>query len=330
MALSELQQVNAIVGLSKNIEGWPSTLADHKYSLDRIELKFKVRDPQQAGHSIVINPDLLFVSDTRNCSLIVELKSGTFHEHDLQQMDNLVRLKPIELVRSAGVTLQNVSHVSSHKISTMIVVNQEHLAGFSVAFASAKHKACLVSISEELIQSKHGDLTDNRLDREFKDGINIEMSFMPTRLITVLPTTNETYEVIRSIVDTVRNLWVSNERFVTPQRIAAKLFDDVWELFDSEAQQQFVKLAGKTLKDMRETEFNRYLAAVPEKSNEWRLLKLPETEGKNITTALKTFAKATREYKWRRQHGIEYRGSRHLDQMTFKGFNPDDTEDIET
>jgi hypothetical protein len=115
MALSELQQVNAFIGLSKNIPGWPSTLADHKYTLDRIELKFKISDPTRPGYSIVINPDLLFVSDERNCSLIVELKSGTFHAHDLQQMDNFVRLKPIELVRNAGVTLPSVTHVPSHK-----------------------------------------------------------------------------------------------------------------------------------------------------------------------------------------------------------------------
>jgi hypothetical protein len=76
VTLSPLQQVNAIVGLSKRIEGWPSTLAEHRYSLDRIELKFKVPNPAEVGASIVINPDLLFVSDERNTIHIVELKSG--------------------------------------------------------------------------------------------------------------------------------------------------------------------------------------------------------------------------------------------------------------
>jgi hypothetical protein len=175
----------------------------------------------------------------------------------------------------------------------MMVVNEQHLGGFLAEFTSAGHKACLVSIDEKLIQTKHGDLTDEPLDREFKNGINIEMSYMPTRLVPVLPTTNEAYEVVRSIVDAVRNLWVNNERFVTPQRIASKVFDDVWELFDNDARQQFLNLTRKTLKDMRQTEFNRYLVAVPHKPNEWRLLRLPEAEGKNLTTALKTFAKAT-------------------------------------
>ena len=336
MTLSELQQVNAIIGLSHNIPGWPSTLADHKYSLDRIELKFKVRDPQRPGYSIIINPDLLFVSDQRNSSLIVELKSGSFHEHDLRQMDNLVGLKPLELIRDGAVTLQHISpaHISSHKISVMIVVNQEHLARFLVEFTSVGHKASLVSIDEKLIQSKHGDLTDNGLDREFKNGINIENSFMPTKFVRVLPTTNNTYEVIKHIVETVKVLWVNNERSVTPQRIATKLFNDIWGLFDSDAQEQFVNLAKETLKDMRQTEFNRYLAPVPGKPNEWRLLNLPETEVRNRTLAQKTFSKVTQEYKWRKLNNTEYKGGKHIDHPDFgdvaEGFYPDNDEDEQT
>jgi len=66
-----------MIGLSKRIHGWPSTLADHKYTLVRIELKLSVPDPAQPGSSKIINPDLLFVSDERNYSLLVELKSGS-------------------------------------------------------------------------------------------------------------------------------------------------------------------------------------------------------------------------------------------------------------
>lgn len=89
MALTELQQVNAMIGLSRNILGWPNTLADHKYTLVRIELKLTVPDPTRPGSSRVINPDLLFVSDERNLSLLVELKSGSYHYHDLEQSQNM-------------------------------------------------------------------------------------------------------------------------------------------------------------------------------------------------------------------------------------------------
>jgi hypothetical protein len=323
MALTELQQVNAIIGLSKRISGWPSTLADHQYSLDRIELKFKVRDPDKPERSITINPDLLFVSDARNSSLIVELKSGSFHERDLHQMDNLVKLKPLELIRNGAVTLQPPSNIESHKISVMIVINEDHLERFLFEFTSAKHTASLVSVSETSIQSKHGDLNDNRLDHEFKVGINIERGFIPTKLVRVLPTTNETYQVIKSIVEAVKELWVNSERSVTPQRVAAKLFDGIWDLFDSDAQEQFLNLAKETLKDMRQTEFNRYLAPVPGKRDEWRLLNLPETESKNRTAVQKTFSKAADEYKWRKQNGTEYEGRRHIDHPSFEDVYPD-------
>jgi hypothetical protein len=336
MALSELQQVNAIIGLSKNLPSWPSTLADHMYSLDRIELKFKIRDPRKPGHSIIINPDLLFVSDERNSSLIVELKSGSFHKHDLLQVDNLVKLKAIELIRDGAVTLKHTSPalVKSHKISIMMVVNEDHLATFLFEFKLTSHKASLVSIDRILIQSKHGDLTDNRLDHEFKNGISIEKGFIPTKFIRVLPTTNDTYEVIKYIVETVKELWVNNERSVTYQRIATKLFDGIWELFDSDAREQFINLVKKTLKEMRQTEFNRYLAPVPGKPDEWRLLRLPETEGKNRTTAQKTFSKITEEYKRRKLHGAEYKGSKYIDYPTFEditeGFYPDNEHEEET
>jgi hypothetical protein len=43
MPLTELEQVNAIVGLGMRIDGWPSTFADLGYVLDRIELKIQDR-----------------------------------------------------------------------------------------------------------------------------------------------------------------------------------------------------------------------------------------------------------------------------------------------
>jgi hypothetical protein len=60
MPLTELEQVNAIVGLGMRIDGWPSTFADLGYVLDRIELKFKIADPKatrlqhlhQSRHSV--------------------------------------------------------------------------------------------------------------------------------------------------------------------------------------------------------------------------------------------------------------------------------------
>lgn len=319
MGLTELQQVNAIIALSKHIDGWPSTLADYGYTLDRIELKLKVSDPSVPGISKVINPDLLFVADIRNFSLIVELKSGTFNYHALEQMDRLVRITPLELIRIGRVSLQNASNVVSHQISLMMVINYEYLGDYLNEFENSLHKASLVSISTEIIKSHHGEMADISLDAEFKRGININQAYLPTKLIRVLPTTNDITELVSSIVNTVMELWVKNERSVTPLRIAERLFSNdwgsFWDLFDIDAQRRFVDVAQDTLKDMNQTEFNRYLGSVPGARNEWRLLRLPETEGKNQTKAYQAFQQAAQRYKWRRQNNIEYSG-RHLDQLT--------------
>src|SRR6185436_6417073 len=113
MSLTELEQTNAVVGLSMRIEGWPSTLADHEYTLDRIELKFKVPDPERPGLSIHINPDLLFVADIRNLSLITELKSGRFQ--DFEQLNRFVGVTPMELIRYGRIPMRDQSQAKAHR-----------------------------------------------------------------------------------------------------------------------------------------------------------------------------------------------------------------------
>jgi hypothetical protein len=228
MALTELQQVNAIVGLSVRIDGWPSTLADLGYTLDRIELKFSIPHPTQAGKTIQINPDLLLVQDQRNFSLIIELKSGRFQ--DFAQLDRFVNIKPIDLIRYAGLTLRNMSQASKHKTGVMQVVNSEHLDEYLVEFQAINHRACLVSIDKSAIKTQHGSLPDSNADREFKQGISLAGYRIPTKLIPVLPTTNDEYELINGIVLGLMDLWVNNTRFVTPSQIALNQFSNYGNL----------------------------------------------------------------------------------------------------
>lgn len=316
MGLSELQQVNAVIGLSKDITGWPSTLADHKYTLDRIELKLTIPDPVRPGSNKVINPDLLFVSDERNYSLLVELKKGTYNNRALEQCQNMAEVTPIQLVRNGRVTLASTANLVTHKTSTMLVVNEEHAEEFVNAFTAAACDSCAVSIGPLAIQTKYGNLIDSLLDGEFKRGVSIEKRYLPSRLVRVLPTTNETKDLKRCVVETVRDLWVNNERAVNAMVIAERLFrDGIWKLFDSDAQKQFLGVAKRVLKDMHQTEFNRYLQRVPSTLDEWTLLRLPESEGKTKLRAAVAFQNAVRSYKNRLLHDIEYSG-RHIDQLT--------------
>lgn len=327
MALSELHQVNAMIGLSKHMPGWPSTLADHKYTLARIELKLSVPDPAQPGSSKVINPDLLFISDERNYSLLVELKSGSYHYHDLEQSQNMTAVTPLQLIREGRVTLTAPGNLLTHKISSMLVVNHENVTAFEDALATANCPICLVSISRALIQARRGTLTDDRLDGEFKHGISIDKHYLPTRLVRVLPTTNETKDLKRCVVETVREFWVNSERVINPSILGQRLFSEgIWQLFDTQAQNQFLDIAKRVLKDMHETEFNRYLQRVPGSMVDWNLLRLPDSEGKNRLKATQTFARTIQDYKERLLHDSEYVG-RQKDQLTLddvvKNFLPE-------
>jgi hypothetical protein len=120
------------------------------------------------------------------------------------------------------------------------------------------------------------------LDGEFKRGISIDKHYLPNRLVRVLPTTNETKDLKRCVVETVRELWVNSERVINPSILGQRLFSEgIWQLFDTQAQNQFLDVAQRVLKDMHETEFNRYLQRVPGSILEWNLLRLPDSEGKN-------------------------------------------------
>jgi hypothetical protein len=328
MPFSELQQVNAIIGLSMRIEGWPSTLADHGYTLDRIELKFKVPDPRRPGVSIYINPDLLFVADVRNLSLIVELKSGRFQ--DFEQLNRAVLITPLELFRYGGVPVTERSHIGTHKIGVAEIVNEEFLAEYLAEFQRVMHVASLVSIGNSAIQSHHGTLPDSKLDRVLKAGVSLQGYHPPTKLVPVLPTSDDEYGLVSSVVDGVKQLWVNNTRTVVPSDVGRTIFRKLWERFGREAQSRYLSIAKEVLSDMVQTEFHAYLRPVPNERDKWALIQLPESVAeRHRTKAYQQFGNVAREYKWRRKNGGEY-ARRHPSQITLDdipGFTPSGDKD---
>ena len=305
MKLTELDQLNAIIGLSKRIKGWPSTLADLGYVLERVELKIKKPDPARAGISIEVTPDILFVADERNFSFIVELKSGRLQ--DFIQLDKLVDVTPIELVRYGRLVLSNPANVVRHGISVAEVINDEFLSEYLDEFERVGHRATLIGISTDVIKSYYGDLVDSKLDKEFKDGISINDAYRPTRLVRLLPTASDKYAIVRAVVDAFTEAWINNERSTTTTQISERVFKGVWGVIDTWAQRQFLREARDVLIDMEQTEFSRYLRPVPG-HDEWKLLNLLESiEHKRRSRALQAFQEAAREYKWRRQNNRPYR-----------------------
>ena len=328
MPLSELQQMNAVIGLSMRIEGWPSTLAELGYTLDRIELKFKVSEPTRPGYSIHINPDLLFVADVRNFSLIAELKSGRFQ--DFVQLDRFVRVTPLELIRFGGMPVRDQSQAHSHVICVVEVINQEFIDEYLAEFRRVNHGASLVSIGSSEIRSHHGTLSDSKLDRTLKNGTSLEGCHPPSRLIPVLPTSNDEYALLRSVVDAVKQLWIRNARAVSSADVGRTVFGRLWDRFGREAQIRYVKVVKEVLDDMVQTEFHKYLRPVPEERDRWALLQQPEASTERQRTKIyQQFSNIVQAYKWRRKDGGEY-DRRHPAQISFDdwpGFRPQRNED---
>lgn len=304
MKLSPLDQLNAIVGLSKRIEGWPSTLLDLGYSLDRIELKLKIPDKTRPGVSIEVVPDILFVAGTRNFSLIVELKSGRLQ--DFKQLDKLIHLSPEELVVYGRVSLQNAAS-DRHQISVTAVINHEFLSEYLDEFQRVNHEACLTSIGSKFIKAHHGKFKDPKANKSFHEGIPIDGAYRPTRLIKVLPTTDDKKALSNSVVNALKESWINNEHSITPQIIASKVFRQLWGAFDKWAQDSYLVFAKNALTDMQHTEFNKYMRPVPGESAEWKLLSLPEAmEQRYRSRALQGFQKSLSDYKWRTSQGKPY------------------------
>lgn len=317
MALTELQQTNAVIGLSMRIEGWPSTLADHGYTLDRIELVLVVRDPRRPGFSIRVNPDLLFVADVRNLSFITELKSGRFQ--DFRQLDRSVKVTPLELIRSGKVPVRDQSQVQAHQIGVAEIINEGFVGEYLAEFERVDHDASLISIGDRtIIKSHHGSLPDSKLDHTFKIGVPLEGCYPPTKLVPVLPTSGDEYALISSVVDGVKQLWVNNTRTVAPADVGRIVFKELWERFGSEAQARYLIVAKEELREMVQTEFYTYLRPLPSERDKWALIQLPESvSDRNRTKAYQQFGNVVRAYKERRKAGGEYT-HRHPSQLSLE------------
>ena len=329
MALTELQQTNAVIGLSMRIEGWPTTLADLGYTLDRLELNFKVADPRRPGVSIHINPDLLFVADARNFSLIVELKSGRFQ--DFLQLDRFVRITPMELIRYGPVPVRDQSQAYAHRIGVVEVINDEFIEEYLAEFQRVEHLASLISLGNSTsIQSHYGILADSKLHRALERGVSLKDCHPPTKLVPVLPMSGDEYELACSVVDGVKQLWVNNERTVTPSDVGRTVFRLLWEKFGSEAQIRYARVAKETLNEMVQTEFHTYLRPVPNEREKWALLEPPESvTDRHRTRAYQQFGNVVRDYKNRRRANGEY-ARRHPSQISWDdvpGFGPGTGED---
>jgi len=294
-------------------------------------LKFKIPDPTRPGLSIYINPDLLFVSDVRNLSLITELKSGRFQ--DFEQLDRFMHITPKDLIRYGGMPVQNQGQMLAHKTSVAEIVNDEFVGEYLSEFVRVNHSASLVSLGSAEMKSHHGTLADSKLDGVLKSGLSLKGSKRPTKLVPVLPNTSDEYALVGTVGNAVKQLWLNNTRNITTTAVGTIVFKQLWDRFDREAQRRYLTIAKEVLNDMVQTELYAYLRPVANDTGRWALLQLPESvNDKHRTRAYQQFGDTIQRYKWRRKNNAPYDGRRHSANLVFDdqpGYLPKSDEDEE-
>lgn len=302
MKLTELQQTNAIIGLSMRIENWPETLAEAGYALDRIELRLTIPSRNEPGKDIEVNPDLLFANDSKMHYLVVELKSGTFH--GFKQLDGLLGLSPLHLIRAGKVSPSKKKIV----ISVTQIINHEHIGEYKPEFERVKCQANLISINNgKSIKSAYGTIKDGNLDNEFQKGVSLRQCMLPTGIIEILPT-SETREIANATANAVKVFWLDNHRTLNPTQVAEKVFKKLFNLIDASTRNNLLHTIKETLKEMACAELQQYMRATQGTSDDWTMLNLPEQQPRNnLTKAKQRFQKAIEIYKDRKFHGTPYK-----------------------
>lgn len=155
----------------------------------------------------------------------------------------------------------------------------------------------------------------------------------PTKLVPVLPNSSDEYALAGTVVNAVKQLWLSNSRNITPTVIGSIVFKQLWDRFDREAQRRYLAITKEVLNDMVQTELHAYLRPIANETDRWALLQLPESvDDKHRTRAYQQFGDLIQRYKWRRKNNAAYDGRRHSAHLIFDdvpGYLPGNDDDEE-
>lgn len=98
--------MNALIGFTLGVPGWPSFFKDAGYQLDRIEPKFLNSEEDQ------VNPDILLTSNGSLHALVTECKGGHLNEERLEKYDAITP----ENLRNEVENVHDVNRLSSENV----------------------------------------------------------------------------------------------------------------------------------------------------------------------------------------------------------------------
>lgn len=280
--MTTLEQLNAIVGLCYSMPGWPSSLVELGYKVERLELSFTITDE---GKSITINPDLVLVSDRFNSSLIFENKSRGDLIDPVRNKEKEDEVKD-QLSRSCKATKEDfifkgaisTSDPTKHIHSLILLCNDEYKTFFEKVIAENNYEIAIISIGKNEIKLVLNKINEENANNVFEKGINIENLFPPVNIIPICPDSDQ-LEITKQVVNAIMALLVSDQRCIDITNIMSKIFyNGLWNVFDSRAKKELTRRVRGVLKEMCETEFSQYISrrgGYGHNPEEWTLLNHP-------------------------------------------------------
>jgi len=164
--------INKMIGLTKKLEDWPSTLNELGFRLDLIEPTFNVADEDDSA----IRPDLFLSSNKLTHSLIVECKSGkTLDNHSKKQLRKYSMVEPKDVLQWAKI-------YDPKKLTVEVCFAINHSNKILVKAINDKHSFPILVFSDKKIH-KENDFSNIPLNKAFSSEIHLAdyppISFYP-------------------------------------------------------------------------------------------------------------------------------------------------------
>ncbi|MFA6459326.1 MAG: hypothetical protein WCV79_02945 [Candidatus Paceibacterota bacterium] len=301
--MTQIEQLNAIIGFCIKTPGWPHVLSDLGYMIERIELKFSVVD--EAGKSRTINPDIVLMSEKKNFCLVFESKSGSVQQDCSDQLKRYSIVTKNDLIQKGAVTSLSPTNLD---FNIVLIVNSEHTESYKQLIVREKLSTVLTEVNQKKVILIQGQFREVETNEVFRQGISIENQFLPMNFIPILPDSSD-IETKERVVEAVTAFLSRKMKTFGLEQIMDEIFGGgLWSVFDNEAKIALREKIKVILKEMCHTEFSKYIIRRGGDSKnpiEWNLRSHP---GSKRTRQFQALKKLKVDYISRLSRGEEYRG----------------------
>ena len=236
--------MNIFIGLGMNIPKWPNTLKQLGYEVEIIE-----------GDIPETNPDLIFTSRRFDHSLVIECKSKSIEEKQINKYLQL-REEPSVLIRRGLVN--RVVHQHGYRLdvpftSFFDISHNELLIKNNIPFLYVikenSHKI-------KTIEKRISDFTINELNQVFPIQIP-EDNKPPYNLYPFDPKEKEIFAIL--ILTELLNFSLKGKSIFTIEELFKSIFKNIWDVIGGHKKREFRNTGTRLLEEIKKEELKQYI-----------------------------------------------------------------------